>query len=252
VTILNWECPHCGTFTTINVGDDTSAWATLNDRSTHGPAQLHVASVSCPNPKCKQMTIDLKVYSTQQRPNGTTIPKDRLHAHRLWPEGKVMPLPNAVPEAIRKTYREAVLVKPVSGTASAALSRRCLQGIVRDFFEIPQSKRGELGAELSFVKDRINSQVWDDIQAVRAVGDIGAHMDKNVDYIVDVDPKEADLLVGLIEELFKVWYMERERRSEQSKKLHGLLVDKRQLQKDAKIAAKDAEDAPEPDAAQGV
>jgi hypothetical protein len=148
-----------------------------------------------------------------------------------------MPLPEAVPEAIRKTYREAVLVQPISGAASAAMSRRCLQGIVRDFFSIPSNKRGELGAELAYVKDKVNAQVWDDIQAVRAVGDIGAHMDKNVNLIVDVAPDEALLLIGLIEELFKVWYVERERRIEQSNKLKTLLSSKRRQQKEAKAAS---------------
>jgi len=67
------------------------------------------------------------------------------------------------------------------------------RGIVRDFFEIPDNRRGDLGAELSFVRDKIDTGVWEDISAVRSVGDIGAHMDKNVDIIVDVEPEEADL-----------------------------------------------------------
>ena len=160
---------------------------------------------------------------------------------RIWPEGRVMVLPEVIPEAIRKTYREAVLVNGISGAASAALSRRCLQGIVRDFFDIPQNKRGELGAELAFVKGKIDPAIWDDIQAVRGVGDIGAHMDKNVDFIVDVEPKEANLLIALIEELFKVWYLDREKRQKVSDGLRELLGTKRQQQKAAKAAVKPVE-----------
>jgi len=238
MAVLNWQCPYCGTFTTINDGDETNTAAPLNGRSRIENAHLFVQSISCPNPKCGKLTVDVEIANSKRYPNGSLEKQRSILRQRLMPEGNVMPLPDVVPEAIRKTYREAVLVQPISGAASAALSRRCLQGVLRDFFQIPQNRRGELGAELAFVKDQINTQIWDDIQAVRAVGDIGAHMDKNIDYIVDVEPKEAALLIGLLEELFKVWYIERERRVEQSGLLKALLTDKRHLQKEAKEAGK--------------
>jgi hypothetical protein len=184
------------------------------------------------------MTIRVGIIAIQYQPSGHIKNQKLVWTKTLWPEGNVMSLSETIPEAIRKTYREAVLVQPISGAASAAMSRRCLQGMVRDFFDIPSNKRGELGAELAYVKDKIDPQVWDDIQAVRAVGDIGAHMDKNVNIIVDVAPDEARLLIGLIEELFRVWYVERERRAEQSNKLKALLSDKRKQQKEAKAATK--------------
>ncbi|MCV3738220.1 DUF4145 domain-containing protein [Rhizobium sp. TRM96647] len=149
-----------------------------------------------------------------------------------------MTLPDAIPEPIRKSYREAVLVAPISGSASAALSRRCLQGIVRDFFDIPENRKGELGAELSYVKDKIDHSTWTDIQNVRSIGDIGAHMDKNTNVIIDVDEEEADRLVALIEYLFRSWYIERERRKASSAALAAAVTSKRELQKAAKIDAK--------------
>jgi hypothetical protein len=41
------------------------------------------------------------------------------------------------------------------------------------------------------------------------IGNIGAHMEKDINVIVDVDPDEAQLLIGLIEYLVKAWYVER-------------------------------------------
>lgn len=236
----NWQCSYCGTFTTINDDDRTEDHATLNSRSKHKVLRLEAISITCPNPFCKELAIDITIrngsYSVQKMEMQWG---NAVYYHGLWPEGRVMHLPSTIPEAIQKTYREAVLVLPISGAASAALSRRCLQGIVRDFFKIPRNRRGELGAELSFVRDMINAQIWEDIQAVRAVGDIGAHMDKNVDVIIDVDQDEAALVIGLIEELFKVWYIERDRREAHSGKLKALLEDKRTQQRLAKEALKD-------------
>ncbi|MGT2429378.1 hypothetical protein ACU4HD_12705 [Cupriavidus basilensis] len=42
---------------------------------------------------------------------------------------------------------------------------------------------------------------WDSIEAVRKIGNIGARMEKDIDVIVDVEPEEAGLLIGLIESL---------------------------------------------------
>jgi hypothetical protein len=146
-------------------------------------------------------------------------------------------LPEEIPEEIRTTYRETVLVSAISGRAGAAMARRCLQGIVRDFFAIPENKRGNLGAELSYVKEKIDPDLWDAILAVRGIGDIGAHMDKNVDHIVDVTPDEARLLVELIETLFKDWYIARKRRRDNQRGLQALLEEKRVVQKRSRAKA---------------
>lgn len=49
---------------------------------------------------------------------------------------------------------------------------------------------------------------------MRNIGNIGAHMKKDINVIVDVEPKEAELLVGLIEILLKDWYIARHERQQ--------------------------------------
>ena len=46
------------------------------------------------------------------------------------------------------------------------------------------------------------------------VGNIGAHMEKDINVIIDVDPNEATQLIGLIEILVKDWYITRHERQE--------------------------------------
>ena len=43
----------------------------------------------------------------------------------------------------------------------------------------------------------------DAIDAVRKIGNIGAHMERDINLIVDIDPNEAAILIGLIELLFQ-------------------------------------------------
>ncbi len=65
------------------------------------------------------------------------------------------------------------------------------------------------------------------IDAVREVGNIGAHMEADVDHIIEVDPGEAELLIGLIEDLFADWYVQREKRRSRFQALADLAAEKK-------------------------
>lgn len=62
------------------------------------------------------------------------------------------------------------------------------------------------------IKDKVDPLTWDAIDAVRKIGNIGAHMERDINLIVDVEPHEAELLINLIETLLKDWYVVREER----------------------------------------
>ncbi|HYM87853.1 MAG TPA: DUF4145 domain-containing protein, partial [Nitrospiraceae bacterium] len=97
----------------------------------------------------------------------------------------------------------------MSTKPAAAQSRRCLQGILRDFWRV---NPGRLVDEIEQIKGMVDPVTWGAIEAVRKIGNIGAHMEKDINLIVDVDPNEADLLVGLVETLLREWYVGREER----------------------------------------
>ena len=44
---------------------------------------------------------------------------------------------------------------------------------------------------------------------MRRLGNIGAHMEKDINLIVDIDPCEAQKLIKLIEHLLEQWYINR-------------------------------------------
>jgi len=47
-------------------------------------------------------------------------------------------------------------------------------------------------------------------------------MEKDIDLIVDVDPNEAEMLIGLIEILIKDWYLAREERRNRLTKIKSI------------------------------
>jgi hypothetical protein len=80
----------------------------------------------------------------------------------------------------------------------------------------------------------------DAIDHVRSVGNIGPHMEKNIDHIVPVDPEEAQLLIELTESLFEEWYVAREKRKNRFAGIKALAESKKKLIRDLRTGPKDA------------
>lgn len=91
--------------------------------------------------------------------------------------------------------------------------------MIRDFWKVSKAR---LVDEIEAIKGQIDPTTWEAIDAVRGVGNIGAHMEKDINLIVDVDPEEATLLIGLIEFLLEDWYIARHDREEHKKKVIAL------------------------------
>jgi hypothetical protein len=92
--------------------------------------------------------------------------------------------------------------------------------MIRNFAGIA---KGTLALEIDALKkavadgsaDRaISAETVEAIDHVRGLGNIGAHMEKDIDVIVPVDPDEAQHMLDLIEMLIEEWYGARERRTQ--------------------------------------
>ncbi|MEO2798510.1 DUF4145 domain-containing protein, partial [Flavonifractor plautii] len=100
----------------------------------------------------------------------------------------------------------ANMILEASPKAAATLLRRCLQGMIHDYWEIHEKN---LNAEITSLKDKVPPAQWKALDALRKVGNIGAHMEKDVNLIIDIEPDEAKKLLKLIELLFEKWYIAR-------------------------------------------
>lgn len=124
----------------------------------------------------------------------------------IFPESSAIQFPEYVPEAIRTDYEEACSILCKSPKAAATLARRCLQGMIHDFWSIHGKN---LNAEITQLKDHVPAAQWTAIDAVRSVGNIGAHMEQDVNLIIDISVEEAAKLLKLIEHLISKWYVDR-------------------------------------------
>lgn len=213
---FNWTCTHCQRDVTITNTRYSESTHTLGIENAEGQCSLISIFVVCPNPECKKYSLSLSLNKSSWY-NGRAIIGGKLHSWNLIPPSNAKSFPSYVPQQILNDYEEACLIRDQSPKASATLSRRCLQGIIRDFWSV---KGRTLKEEIEKIKDKVDPLTWQAIDAVRQIGNIGAHMELNVDLIVDVEPEEAELLITLIETLIKDWYISKE---EKKKHLEALV-----------------------------
>lgn len=214
---INWQCPYCLHNSTINHENRSSNVHMFDHENITGEfLGFAVSVIVCPNNECKQITLDAALYKTERSPNGRKIIGLPLEKWRLKPSSHAVPFPEYVPLPIRQDYEEACKIRDLSPKASATLSRRCLQGIIRDFKGIV---KGRLIDEINALQGDVDADTWAAIDAVRKIGNIGAHMEKDINEIIDVDPEEAQLLIELIETLIKDWYIARFKRKEHLAKI---------------------------------
>jgi hypothetical protein len=205
---VNWTCPHCERHVTITDDRFSSGEHKLFIDNADGPRTLATYFYVCPNPECKKLTLTAALHV--RVPNGgTSVLGALVERWELIPSSSAKTFPSYIPSAILADYREACLIRSLSPKASATLSRRCLQGVLRDFWAV---KPGRLVDEIVQIKDKVDPLTWDAIDSLRKIGNIGAHMEKDIDLIVDVDPQEAELLIDLVETLLRDWYITREER----------------------------------------
>ncbi len=214
---FNWTCPHCQRHVTITntiSGQNT----VLYHENAEGRHTLVTTFIVCPNPECNKFTLEAQLHKSTRGPSGEKLGNMVKH-WRLVPPSNAKVFPNYIPQPLIDDYTEACLIKEYSPKASATLSRRCLQGIIRDFWGV---KPGRLVDEIEAIKDKTDHLTWEAIDAVRKVGNIGAHMEKDINLIIEVDPNEAELLINLIETLFQDWYVNREERKKRLEAIVGI------------------------------
>lgn len=207
----SWDCPYCNRVATIG-NDNISANAySFDDNNKHGRLVFEAQAVTCPNPECREYVLMAALYKAVGAPGGGWRKGDHMKGWRLRPESAAKPFPDYIPAPLRADYTEACLIRDLSPKASATLSRRCLQGIIRDFWGV---KKPSLYEEINAIQDKVDPAIWQAIDAVRSIGNIGAHMEKDINLVIDVDPDEAQTLIRLIEVLFEEWYIRRKQREE--------------------------------------
>lgn len=231
---FNWRCPHCDHRVTITDSRFSSDHHFLRHTNSEGKIALRSVFMVCPNEECKKPTLEVAIHKwkTDQLSNPELI-WPPIEERTLMPRSEARAFPEFVPPSIREDYEEACLIRDLSAKSAATLARRALQGILRDFYK---AKPGKLVNEIDALKDTMEPELLDAIHGVRKVGNIGAHMEADINVIVDVDPDEAKLLIELVETMIEETYVRREQRKNRLQQVKALADAKEQERKQPALA----------------
>ena len=198
---MTTTCPHCLVSIFIH--------PSRKDLGADADGQWSAICSKCPN--CDKMTIYLRRHehfsaSAHSQPfNSAKLVGEFL----VYPKSiQRNPPPPQVPEEFTKDYREAALIINGSPKASAALSRRLLQHILRE----------KAGADQRNLVDAINhvitqgnvpSHVSDSLHTLREIGNFAAHPTKsaNTAEILEVEPGEAEWCLDVIDALYDHYFV---------------------------------------------
>lgn len=118
-----------------------------------------------------------------------------------------------VPVGLAEDFREAVAVFADSPKASAALSRRCLQGLLREYGKNKKGEsisEGNLATEIDQVLPSLPSTLAHAVDAIRNIGNFAAHPLKETatGQVLPVEEGEADWCLDVLEALFDYYFVQ--------------------------------------------
>jgi hypothetical protein len=215
------KCPHCN----VEIHPDFHELYLGNDNEGH----WSVYKMVCPNLECEELIIQLST-STSITTNefGTTVLQGDETKIFVKPLVTNRPsAPKEVTKSFAEDYNEASVILTYSPKASAALSRRCLQSILRDKAKV---KKSNLANEIQEVIDsnKLPSHLSQSIDAVRNIGNFAAHplKSKSTGEIVEVESGEAEWLLDVLDALFDHYFVQpailKQKKDSLNKKLKDL------------------------------
>lgn len=252
---FKWTCPFCGHAQTVVQPNHSYSLAPIETtESKYGRVGLISNAIACANPDCEELLLSVRLHYVEHRHRVGWTTKELIESWMLRPESSARPQGKHIPAPIVDNYSQACRIRDLSANASATMARRCLQGMIRDFCGVAKAT---LNAEIDELKKQVEEghaprgvlhDHIDAIDAVRQLGNIGAHMESDINLILDVDSGEAQALIDLIEALFEEWYDARKVREERFQKVGLIANGKKEKKQQAKlVAAEQSKALPAPD-----
>lgn len=190
----NAICPYCDSSFPIISSTCSQHTVSFQKNYIETESDLEIYILKCPT--CNE-------YFMSCQGVGKKVKTDIV---RIKPNSMAKQYPEYIPKQIRQDYEEAHAIVNLSPKASATLSRRCLQSMIRDFWKINEKN---LFSEIGVLQGKVPPAQWKVLDSLRQLGNIGAHPEKDINLIIDIEPVEATKMLKVIEILMQDWYIQR-------------------------------------------
>lgn len=193
-------CPHCNVHICLDL--KIVPLALIPDPDRKCQVEFCTKWQVCPN--CTKFIAFLSAHRLKAN--------ERASERMIYPPNAQRTLPPEVVEPHRSDFSEAVAVLPLSANASAAISRRCLQNILREKAGVTI---GDLSREIEQVlkAGTLPQALAENLDAVRHIGNLAAHpvKDQHTGEVVSVEPGEAEWNIEVLEGLFDFYFVQPEK-----------------------------------------
>lgn len=191
------KCPHCqvevhADFRDAYLNGNTGSIGQEDDKGTGWYSRTMVC------PSCLKAVIELVKTWAGKSDRWLVYPRNASRP----------PAASEVPSLLAEDFNEACAVLSHSAKASAALSRRCLQSLLR----LQGFTQKDLAPAIQALLDTKQLPSWlgDNVDAIRNIGNFAAHplKDTNTGAILPVEVEEAEWNLEVLEGLFDFYYVQ--------------------------------------------
>lgn len=220
-----FQCPYCQSIVPNTISTRSTYYChffqsdrnnSYNDKSMYNKEYLALNFYKCP--MCDEISVGIIGLGSNYEGK----------VFYIRPTSKAKSFPDYIPEKIRQDYEEACAIVNLSPKSSATLSRRCMQSMISDYWNIHKNRLVDAINEL---KGKVPASQWEVIDALRSLGNIGAHPEADINTIIDINPDDASKLIAVIELLIEQWYIERHKQEELFNNVLKLKEDKNNQRK---------------------
>jgi hypothetical protein len=215
------KCPHCN----IGIKLEIEQYHTyeLKEASSDKKTGISLSHGFCP--QCNELIVIIE-RGEYKFIDGEGELINSEEKSFLYPKFSKRIVDSLVPDYYRNSLNEANDVLGISPKSSAALSRRLLQSILRDEYQL---KPDNLAKQIDqfIVLPNIPSYVSKAVDAIRNIGNFSAHPNKftHTGEIVDVEVGEAEWLLDVLEEIFDITFIQPQQTQARKDKLNQKLAD---------------------------
>jgi len=178
--------------------------------------------MKCPNEECREVIVQTRRYVTFKGQALEEVVPDMWWAvPQKRPPREIGPL---VKEPFRRDYLEASAILKDSPRMSAVLARKILADLLEKYGKVTRSLKLSTMIEAFERQGGHPSHVTGNLDYLREIADFSAHTQKDeLGNIVDVEPKEAEWTLEVVDTLFDYFIVgpekDKERRAKFDKKI---------------------------------
>jgi len=206
------QCPHCAVATAVDF--EALGAQRMRQREEGGGVWYRADYGYCQSSECGRLVM--RVITEEDGKEETE--------EFVVPRGRARSDTRHVPAGILSDYEEACAVLHLSPAASAALARRCLQGVIHGHFEIHGDR---LYDEIKKVAGLMTlpPHLAEGLDRVREIGNLAAHPTHEAKFgvVANVSREEARWTLEILESLFKHCYVEPREYERRTRKLRTKL-----------------------------